>query len=324
MNRIAPLLLVTVSVTLTFIVAEAALRLFQVSTPVLEVGEVRPWETYIHEPAKNKLGFREADPGSGIFESGYKRILLLGDSFTFGHGVRKGEDRFSDLIEARLQREKPGGYKYHVYNAGVSSTEPRDWAGYLQQLLPLYRPDYVIAVFFLRDGTDLCTSLRCLEKLITDIKHKYTDNPFYRHTSIGRLWGDFRVTRRFSSEYRDAILNAYTGDPTQRSTWTEQQRYLLAMRDMCEQHGIPYHLIIFPMLLDLESGYRFQTAEDEISRFATQNRIPVYSLLPGFLGLQSSSLWVSRNDQHPNEKGHAIAAETLYPYLAGILRPTAR
>jgi len=80
------------------------------------------------------------------------------------------------------------------------------------------------------------------------------------------------------------------------------------------------HLIVFPLLYDLESEYRFHEVEKEITRFAGASEIPVFSLTPGFIGRTSRTLWISPHDQHPNELGHRIAAETLYPYLKKVVR----
>ncbi len=80
-------------------------------TPSTVVGGVRFWEEPI-SPA--------------ILSGGTTRILLLGDSFTYGAGIENSRDRFSDLLEAGLEsgRERPGSPRFHVFNAAVGSTEP--------------------------------------------------------------------------------------------------------------------------------------------------------------------------------------------------------
>jgi hypothetical protein len=110
----------------------------------------------------------------------------------------------------------------------------------------------------------------------------------------------------------------YIGRRGQRQFWLMQQRFLLAIRDECRRSGDDFRLIIFPMLFGLESGYQFKDVEDEVARFARGAGIPVFSLTPGFLGRRSRSLWISPNDQHPNELGNRIAADTLFPYMKKV------
>ena len=89
---------------------------------------------------------------------------------------------------------------------------------------------------------------------------------------------------------------------------------MLEISDACKKNSVPFHLVIFPMLFNLKN-YEFHDVEEEIIRFANNHQIPVYSLTPGFLGKEDHSLWVANNDQHPNEKGHQIAATRLLEYM---------
>src|SRR5262249_41285864 len=51
-----------------------------------------------------------------ILGVGQRQICFLGDSFTFGHGVARPGDRFSDLVGASLERQAPG--RFVVSNLG--------------------------------------------------------------------------------------------------------------------------------------------------------------------------------------------------------------
>ena len=98
----------------------------------------------------NSLGFRESEINQDILSDTYIRILFLGDSFTFGQGVAKGEDRFSDLVEHRLNATNQNSdYQYFIYNGGICGTAPKDWVIYLQKLVPIYQPKHLFAIFFL-------------------------------------------------------------------------------------------------------------------------------------------------------------------------------
>lgn len=65
--------------------------------------------------------------------------------------------------------------------------------------------------------------------------------------------------------------------------------------------------MIFPVLIDLDENYYLQM---------------VHSLLPYFIKYKGrpESLWVDIADAHPNEKAHAIAADSLYDYLTPLLK----
>jgi hypothetical protein len=122
------------------------------------------------------------------------------------------------------------------------------------------------------------------------------------------------MVREFSSWYLQQFESAYLGDDEETRVWVRMQGELLKIRGYCDGLGIDFHLVVFPILYELDR-YRFHDVEAEIEGFARRNGIPVYSLTPGFLGQDASTLWVTRSDHHPNEQAHRLAAERLYPYV---------
>ncbi len=102
-SKTAKIFLGLISLALSLAIAELVARYHY--EPPLDIGDVKhvPFVlTGRFTPPFNALGFRERPPGPEIYAPDVMRILFLGDSFTFGDGIERGEDRFTDLIEARL------------------------------------------------------------------------------------------------------------------------------------------------------------------------------------------------------------------------------
>jgi hypothetical protein len=269
-------------------------------------------------PPLNEAGFRQYPFDSHLFDENAVRILFLGDSVTFGFGVADGNARFTDLLAARLDRTSAEGHRYYVYNAGISGTEPTRWIGYLQKLMPSYRPNIVFAVFFLRDGTNICTSLVCFNGKIAALRAKYAGGLLSKYSYVARALEDRAVADEFNSQYEALLRNAYIGSEIETATWRREKTSLLALASICRDNGIAFHIVLFPVLMSLDR-YPFDAVEAEISRFAGDHVIPSFSLTPGFRNRKSADLWVSPGDQHPNARAHRIAADTLYPYLIDAL-----
>ena len=83
--------------------------------------------------------------------------------------------------------------------------------------------------------------------------------------------------------------------------------------------GIPVGLVVFPVLVELNKDYPFREVEELILRFGRENGLPAHDLLPAFLGQNAPDLWVSHFDQHPNEKGHLLAADSMFPFIKQLL-----
>ncbi len=327
-HKLGNLALAAASLGLVIGLSELAFRWLPVSRRALDAEEI--WRAQQKPPASGAElleieiageRFPEDALPADLFAAKRRRLLFLGDSFTAGDGLQRREDRFTDLVEAALDAElrtRSEGGGLHAFNAGRNGSHPVRWAGYLDLLLPSYQPHAVIAVFFLRDGTALGTSLRLNEKDIEPIRQRASSMPLYGRSALLTFFWDRLAWRQYSEQFEHRLEASYLGTPAERTIWHRQQRALRGMAERCRALGIPFHLVIFPLLLDLDH-YRFGDVEEEIQQFAEQSRIPVFSLTPGFLGKADHELWVASNDQHPNPEGHRIAAETLLPYLRAEL-----
>ncbi len=83
-------------------------------------------------------------------KKGKFRILGLGDSFTFGHGV-EFKEIFLTLLEDKLQKAK--GDKVEVIKAGIPGIGPQEYLSVLKNYGVKYDPDVVLVNFFV--GNDI-------------------------------------------------------------------------------------------------------------------------------------------------------------------------
>ena len=101
----------------------------------------------------NSLGFRDRREYSLTKAPGTIRILVLGDSVTFGHGALY-ETSYPYLLEQRLREWRPD-VKWEVWNLGVPGYNTAQELAYLDQVGERYAPDLVVVGFFTNDLTGL-------------------------------------------------------------------------------------------------------------------------------------------------------------------------
>ena len=316
---LADVVLVAVSTLATLLAAELFLRITW--DPRSELSADTIWQTqsateYADADSTwavlQRFRFREEPVDPGLFGRDVRRVLFLGDSFTEGSGIAHREDRFTDRVERAL------GGRAHVFNAARGGTMPADWRLFYEVVGPAYRPDLVVAVFFLRDGTSLETALKPNRETIEAIRSKHFSRPLAGRSRLVRWICNRLAWKEFSDGLKRRMLDSYLGTDEQREMWRIQQGALRSIARQCREKGVPFHLVVFPVLANLDR-YEFGEVEEEIARFAERNDIPVFSLTPAFLGRNARDLWVANNDQHPNELGHRIAAEALLPYLEPLV-----
>lgn len=101
---------------------------------------------YIKSPI-NREGFRSVSFES--YDGDVPKVLLLGDSFTWGGNANPLTKSFSDLLLAR---------GYLTFNTGIPSVDPAQYAAIAQKYIPLLKPDIVIVNFYM--GNDQMYYLR--------------------------------------------------------------------------------------------------------------------------------------------------------------------
>ncbi len=303
------------AVVLTLLCLEAFARLTY-EAPWYErlIEDQRPGHAEIH---KNGLGlrgpeYREQKP------PGTKRVLVLGDSFTFGNGVGDDQAVFSRRLESQLRAD---GLDVQVLNGGLPGSLTADWVALFDRVQPAFQPDVVLIVFFLRDGTKTAAMTDFFGPIRDEIVARNRASWLYGHSALVRLVRDRFDRLRISGDFSQAIRRGYLGTPEQQQEWRNAQANLRALRERAARSGARIGLVVFPILAGLdESSYPFADVCAVLDGYARREGMPVLDLLPAFRGHSSHDLWVSSANQHPNEEGHRIAAEAIRPFLEDLLR----
>lgn len=140
----------------------------------------------------NRYGLRGPEPAMPK-PAGRFRILVLGDSFTFGFPVQD-EETFCSLLEARLRAR---GYAVEVVNAGVSSYSPTLHYISLRDAWLAFEPDLVMLWY---DLGDLQDDYRYQKNLLYDADGRLSRcDPRYVH---GRFdWWEWANNRSALAKY---------------------------------------------------------------------------------------------------------------------------
>ena len=100
----------------------------------------------------NRLGLRDDREYDLAKRPNTFRILVLGDSVTFGHGSA-GEHTYPALLERRLNAWRPD-VDWQVWNAAVPGYNTAQELAHLLEVGPSFHPDLVIVGFFENDLVD--------------------------------------------------------------------------------------------------------------------------------------------------------------------------
>jgi hypothetical protein len=274
-----------------------------------------PWAV---ESRYNALRFR--DQPFGPKRPGVRRVMVLGDSFTEGEGVKE-EDTTVRLLERLLDQWEPG--RWEVFNCGRRGADFPALSDILDSILP-YEPDLVLYAMTLNDpvqSPEFHARQRYIDDWILDRGDPRDDaSPAFRIWDSRLLafagervtaWQVGRQTTRWYLEMYDA---------PNRAGWEQTEAAIRDMDRRVRQRGGRLLLTLWPLLVGLDGTYPFAPIHETIRASCLRAGIPEHDLLAAFRGQPSARFWVHPADRHPNEVAHRLAALSLAPVVRDLLR----
>lgn len=251
----------------------------------------------------NEFGFRDSVDYQPRIPAGKRRVMFLGDSFTAGHGVANVEDRFANRIRAM----RPA-WDVQVLASLGWDTEPE------LTVLKLYgdegsESDVVVLVYCLNDIADIVPEWQQILRRVYGspapgflAANSYFFNTFYYRWKAAR---DPEI-----ANYYDFVLKNYDG-----VIWERQKRRLQAMRDVARSQGGELLVVTFPFVHDLDPDYQYRRVHERLDETWRNLGVPHLDLLSAFDAYTAAELVVNAHDAHPNERAHAIAAESIAAFI---------
>ncbi len=262
----------------------------------------------------NRQGYRDRERALEK-PAGVRRVVLLGDSFTWGASVL-----FDDAYGQRLERwlKDRRGEPWEVVNLAVPGMNTVGQAAQLGSEGFGYGPDLVVLGYVLNDSEDEnAAEARRAADWLAD-RRPPPSRPLLDRSALvrvvrTRLWATTENRRRVEG-FRSMYAPAYPG-------WLAAQKALRTMGGICRERGVPFVVLIFPLYGNTpDDRYPFADLHAQVARVAAEAGAKVVDLLPFYRGLRSDLLVVDgTNDEHPNEIAHRIAAQTLEKALEDVL-----
>jgi hypothetical protein len=268
----------------------------------------------------NGLRFRDRPPEPK--PAGVTRIVIVGDSFTEGQGVKEA-DTYARVLESRLNGLGPA--RFEVRNAGRRGADfPALYDAFTASLQ--YEPDLVIYGMVLNDA-DRSPDFQARQAYLNDwiVDRGRMETPDNVTPEPGPLssrlfafardrWDAYRIGRASTRWYRDMY-----SDPN-REGWLRTQGFVRSMDEQMRRRGGRFAVALWPLLVDLGPRYPFQETHAAIARFCEASGITFRDLRPALAVRPAAALWVHPLDRHPNEEAHRLAAESLVPLVEGARR----
>ncbi len=248
----------------------------------------------------NSLGLRDNEYWLQKGNSTY-RIIVLGDSITFGFGAGQN-DTYPKLLEEKLKKNNPD---VEVWNAGIAAYNAYQENILLKKLIN-YEPDMIVIGFFQNDVSYPVSFMFGQE--IFWKKHRVIAK--LDKTAVSKL-GFYRLIRKkmYDAEERKEISLYNEKYDVNRSV---NEKAFTDMIKLCDDRNIPVIMLNIPYLL--KTGTLSPPEQEFISKF--RENYTVIDILPEYK--KAGDEWYKTltlqkdDDKHPNREGHELIAERLY------------
>jgi lysophospholipase L1-like esterase len=244
------------------------------------------------EIAIGALGFRgperDLDKAPGV-----RRVVCLGDSFTFGEGVR-AEHAWPARLEALL------GPDVEVVNAGVQGMGTPEELAFFDSHCAALDPDVVVLGFFMNDPVDWERTVA------TQLERPAPPSPLAR---ISRLVGLWEHGRRARATRRALVADIRQGFRAPR--WQTCVDALAALKERAARDGFELVVAVFPLLLALDGEDPLRHERELVRAACASLGLPCVQIHAAWRGRRDADLWAHPTDMHPNPEAHRLAAERI-------------
>jgi hypothetical protein len=263
------------------------------------------------EHPTNSIGFRGPEFAPRKAE-GVLRIAFVGDSFTFGEGVRF-EDTCAERTAA-LVAERCGG-PVESLNFGVGGYNTLLERLLLERRVLGFGPDVVVLGYVLNDAEPPqyrrvpggVARLERAELAKGTAEARPPAGGIWRLRLARLIWKTLQGRERTADTVAWYRANYAPNEPG----WLASRQALFEMADLCRRADVPFVVLCFPILVELDGDYPFTSIHAQVGRAARDVGAVFVDLLPALRGMDATALWVHPTDQHPNEVVHGLAAERL-------------
>ncbi len=281
---------------------ESHLRFVVVETDAFGVSlPARRWFTL--NTRLNSLGCRDVE-WTQEKPAGALRIAFVGDSFAYGWGIERVEDRFTDRLAAMFERRSP--QTVEVMNVAKPGWGTGDQIEPVRRLIARYGIDEVV----------LCYVPNDIEKLLPttgDFNPTRPPEPTFFNPDSSCLL-DYLYRRIYLPrvptirDYHDWLAEGFAD----KEIWSRHQRQLHAIISHCREHDVTIRALLLPFLRTRGEKYEANQLHAVLRSYFEVHKVPLVDLLEVLSLWEPKDLVVNARDPHPNKRAHELVADAIW------------
>ncbi|MES2133835.1 MAG: hypothetical protein V4506_15900 [Bacteroidota bacterium] len=298
------------SLLVLFLMLEIVFMFIPQNQDVYKLGlATKVWNAYYKEN-ENEKSFRDK-PLKGRLNTQKRVVFFLGDSFTYGNGIKKDEDRFADQVTAKMDSSK-----YETFNLGKGNTDTKD--EFVRLVNFGLKPNYLILQYYHNDIEEVGAKYGHFN--LTKTGYKSSKTSFFKKALLAIAMLPFRASffmnyialnnskfliPKSQNNYKECLTQAYSDS----TCVNEHLKDMGSVIKYCSVHHIKLYVVFIPDARDID--YTQGLFNSYIIPFLKQHHTPYITLDRQFKKYKTSELVINPLNAHTNAFANALIAQQI-------------
>ena len=255
----------------------------------------------------NSKGFRDKEYSVSKDKNTF-RMLVLGDSSTFGVGVNSFTKTYHSLLEEKLNKSKDSDKNYEIINGGVTGYTSSQGLNIYKHKFAKYEPDVVTFYFGINE---VISRFYMDDKQIMRV-NKSNKKEILIGSILGKL-ESYRLLSKITLNIKTRFLGKVP-----RVSLEDYGKNIIEMNEICKKNGSRF-LLISPLLRN--QGYEDMRKQKiiiyrkKLEDISKKHNIPLLTIELLTEKSNVSNAQFFSDSVHPNEQGNIVLMEALRYYL---------
>jgi GDSL-like Lipase/Acylhydrolase family len=250
------------------------------------------------------------------------RLVVAGDSFTWGQGVYPASERFTERVEVSLNKTENAS-AVEVVNVGICGFNLPNHYKFLH-FIDAIKPDYVLYQWFTNDM--VLKPDRAQYKTAHLISNRAVHTWFWKHSALYYLlqrgYGSMQRNDGTKKSYTQYLIDSMS-DPESKQV-VKARGLLERLIDHHKKNNTDFGIVLFPSFAGPMDQYKLGFLHEQVVEVCAEKEIECLDLRSNYSGVEHKKLWANEFDPHPSALAHEMAADAIYDFFGSTWKEAAQ
>lgn len=250
------------------------------------------------------------------------RLVVAGDSFTWGQGVYPASNRFTEGIDSLLNQSNTNS-AIEVINVGICGFNLPDHFKFLH-FIDAIKPDYVLYQWYINDMVPRPDFAQFKSAHL--ITNRAVHTWLWQHSSLYYLlqrgYGSMQREKGTKKSYAQYLIDTMNGPDSEQAVKTRD--LLGRLIEHHKKNNTELGIVLFPSFYGPMNEYKLGFLHEEVLEVCVKKKIACLDLRNEYSGIAHEKLWANVFDPHPGALAHEIAADAIYNFFGSTWKDAAQ